>query len=102
MSKRKLVTRELQLTTAEVLSVNKVTNELSTYNATVAGHFDGSELMDVMRNLYEDVDEHFVRITKVSHTKALYGMNEQEFYAYSRPMKTRSTFITDPVKGVTM
>lgn len=92
MAKEKMVTRTFTLTTATIAVLNLGTMTAGEVTHTINGKYDNdSDLLVAMKKVWETDTEKLVAITSTTTFDQLYGMTENEFLAFAKPLPPRGT-----------
>lgn len=91
MARERMVTRTVELTIAEVMTLNTATAEVATVTYKVGGTFkDTNAVLKTVKKLHETDTFKCVAVQSVSTEEVLYGMPEAEFIKLAKVMRPRS------------
>lgn len=98
MARRRMVTREIKQTTAEVMGVMTDTNEPTTLHVVVSGEYSSEEkLLKAIKKVYDDEEQKIVHICSYETDIVLRGMYEEDFILQSMILDdvTRKPIVTE-------
>ena len=96
MARRRMVTRTINFTVAEVMTVNVNTAEVLTTEYRVNGTFeDESALLKALKKLYETDFLKLVKVDNWHDTEVLFGMDETKFMELAEVLPPRTVGIID-------
>lgn len=91
MARERMVTRTVELTVAEVMTLNTATAEVATVTYKVGGTFkDTNAVLKAVKKLHETDTFKCVAVQSVSTEEVLYGMPEAEFIKLAKVLPPRS------------
>lgn len=91
MARVKMVTRTMEKTTAEVMTLNIDTAEVSTMTFEVIGKYTDIELLSKLKDLYETDNVKLVHIVANNLKEILMGMSEEDFAKYAKELPPRTS-----------
>lgn len=90
MARERMVTRTVNQTVAEVMTLNVVTCEVQLQSFTISGVLTGDELLKKLQTLYQTDELKLVHVNKSEVNEVLYGMTEDEFIRLSKVLPPRT------------
>lgn len=92
MAREKMVTRTVTQTTAEVMTIDVTTAEVSILEYTIGGTYDTNEiLLKKLQKLFQTETFKLVNINSTTVEDLLLGMTEEDFIRYARVLPPRNT-----------
>lgn len=92
MAREKMVTRTVTQTTAEVMTIDVTTAEVSILEYTIGGTYDTNEiLLKKLQKLFQTDTFKLVNINSTTVEDLLLGMTEEDFIRYARVLPSRNT-----------
>ena len=91
MSRIRMVTRTVSVTTVTVMCVTVSTATVSTQTYTLSGILDNAAALATVKKQYETDDFKPTAVTKSETSELLYGMPEAEFIKLAKVLPLRST-----------
>lgn len=95
MSRIRMVTRTVSVTTVTVMCVTVSTATVSSQMYTLSGVFDNVTALAMVKKQYETDDFKPTAITKLDTSELLYGMSEAEFIKLAKILPPRGTIATE-------
>lgn len=100
MARERIITRTVINYTAEVLVANTKTATLEVVNINVPIICSTKEKAEkYLRKTWSEKDTVPVRVDMLLQQEKLYGMSEEDFIKYAKPMKDRFNYEQDESKG---
>lgn len=90
MARKRIVTRTIIQTTAEVMCLNVTTAEVTVNTYTVGGMYDSDSLLKVLKPLYETDELKLVAIQNYHEDELLLGLDEDEFIRLAKVLPPRN------------
>lgn len=90
MARTRMVTRTINQVTAEVMTLNVKTAEVSINSYTIGGKYEEAELLEKLKGIFETEEVKLVHIESVSEEEVLLGMTEDEFIRNAKVLPPRS------------
>ena len=91
MARKRMVTRTIMQTTAEVMCLDVTTAEVQTNKYDIGGEYTGSELLTKLQEIFQTDTFKLVHIENQSCTELLLGMDEDEFIRLAQVLPPRGT-----------
>lgn len=96
MARERMVTRTVELTVAEVMTLNTDTAEVRIIPYEIGGGLtDPEAILKAVKKIYESATVKCVAVKNVSVKEILYGMTEQEFIAHAKVLPPRGANAND-------
>lgn len=96
MARERMVTRTVELTIAEVMTLDTTTAEVRVIPYEIGGGLtDPAAILKAVKKLYETDTFKCVAVQSVAVKEILYGMTEAEFIAHSKILPPRSANVND-------
>ena len=96
MARERMVTRTVELTIAEVMTLDTTTAEVRVIAYEIGGGLtDNSAILKAVKKLHETDTFKCVAVQSVSVKEILYGMTEQEFIAHAKVLPPRTGNVND-------
>lgn len=83
MRKEKMITRTIVQTTASVMTIDVTNSEVSIFETKIGGVYTDTELLKVLKKIYETDTYKLVYIESNTHEEILLGMTESQFIKYA-------------------
>ena len=84
----RMVTRTIKTTTVQTMEVNTETATIEYNNYEIVGEYPVKELEKIVRKeVEEETNRKFVSIVKTVKNEQIYGMPEEEFILYAKPIE---------------
>ena len=91
-----MVTRTVELTIAEVMTLDTTTAEVRIIPYEIGGGLtDNAAILKAVKKLHETDTFKCVAVQSVSVKEILYGMTEQEFIAHAKVLPPRTCNVND-------
>lgn len=91
MARKRMVTRTVIQTTAEVMCLNVTTAEVTVNTYTVGGSHDSDSALKTLKSLYETDELKLVAVQDYHEEELLLGMDEDEFIRLAKVLPSRNT-----------
>lgn len=78
-----MITRTITQTTAQVMGIDVTNLEVSIIEAKIGGTYTDSELLKMLKKIYETDTFKLVHIESNKHEEILLGMTESQFFKYA-------------------
>lgn len=91
MARKRMVTRTVMQTTAEVMTLDVKTVEVHFIETTIGGVYTTEALMKKLKKMYETEELKLVHIERHETEEVLLGMTEENFIKYAKVLPPRST-----------
>ena len=96
MARRRMVTRTITFTTAEVMCLNVVTAEVEIKEFKISGIFEGEkDLTKALKKTYETDNYKLVKVNGWNTEDVLFGMDETKFMELAEVLPPRTVGIVD-------
>lgn len=96
MARERMVTRTVELTIAEVMTLDTTTAEVRIIPYEIGGGLtDPAAILKAVKKLYETESFKCVAVQSVAVKEILYGMTEAEFIANAKILPPRSGNVND-------
>ena len=79
MSRERMITRTVEITTAEIMCLDVVTAEVVTKRCDISGVFTDEELLKAIKKICETDTFKVVHVVSQKTSELLYGMPESKF-----------------------
>ena len=89
MARERMVTRTVEITTAEVMCMDVVKAEVITKTYDISGTFTDDELLKAIKKLYETDTFKVVHVVSQKTSELLYGMSEAKFIEMAQILPPR-------------
>lgn len=90
MARKRMVTRTIIQTTAEVMCLNVTTAEVTINTYTVGGSHDSDSALKALKPLYETDELKLVAVQDYHEDELLLGMDEDEFIRLAKVLPPRT------------
>ena len=90
MARKRMVTRTVIQTTAEVMCLNVTTAEVTVNIYTVGGSHDSDSVLKALKPLYETHELKLVAVQDYHEDELLLGMDEDEFIRLAKVLPPRT------------
>ena len=90
MARKRMVTRTVVQTNAEVMCLNVTTEEVSINTYTIGGSYDSDSLLKVLKSIFETDDLKLVAVQDYTEAEILLGMDEDEFIRLAKVLPPRT------------
>ena len=98
MARARMVTRTIEQTTAEVMTINVTNAEVKISKYTIAGKYTGEELLSKLKAIYETETIKLVHVESQSVDELLLGMSEEDFIRLATVLPPRKQYNTSEVQ----
>lgn len=96
MARERMVTRTVELTIANVMTLDTVTADVRIIPYEIGGGLtDKAAILKAIKKLYESDTFKCVAVQNVSVKEILYGMTEAEFIAHAKVLPPRGANVND-------
>ena len=89
MARKRMITRTIEQTTAEVMTLNVNTAEVVTTEYTIGGCYSDEELLKKLQEIFQTNELKLVHIERQECTEVLLGMPEEDFIRYATVLPPR-------------
>ena len=79
MRKEKMITRTIMQTSVQVMAIDVTNSEVSVFETKMGGIYTDSELLEILKKMYETDTYKLVHIESNTHEEILLGMTESQF-----------------------
>lgn len=90
MARKRMITRTIVQTTAEVMCLNVTTAEVTVNTYIVGGAYDSDSVLKVLKPLYETDELKLVAVQEYHEEELLLGMDEEEFIRLAKVLPPRT------------
>ena len=90
MTRKRMVTRTVVQTKAEVMCLNVTTAEVSINTYTIGGSYDSNSLLKALKPIFETDDLKLVAVQDYTEAEILLGMDEDEFIKLAKVLPPRT------------
>ena len=90
MARKRMVTRTIIQTTAEVMCLNVTTAEVTINTYTVGGSHDSDSVLKALKPLYETDELKLVTVQDYHEEELLLGMEEDDFIRLAKVLPPRN------------
>lgn len=90
MVRKRMVTRTIEQTTAQVMTLDVATAEVLIKEYTIGGRFNNEELLNKFKELFETETIKLVNIESQTCEEVLLGMPEEEFIILAKVLPPRN------------
>ena len=91
MARKRMVTRTIMQTTAEVMTIDIPTAQVQILTYDIGGQYTDAELLKKLQSLFETDTLKLVHIDSQTCTEVLLGMDEEEFIRLAKVLPPRAT-----------
>lgn len=91
MARKRMVTRTVMQTTAEVMTLDVTTAEVQVQSYDIGGQYTDEELLKKLQNLFQTDTLKLVHIESQDCKELLLGMDEEEFIRLAQVLPPRNT-----------
>lgn len=91
MSRKRMVTRTVMQTTAEVMTLDITTAEVKVLPYDIGGHYTDEELLKKLQELFNTDTFKLVHIESQTCNEVLLGMDEEDFIRLAKVLPPRNT-----------
>lgn len=90
MARVRMITRTIEQTTAEVMTVNVETAEVLTKEYTIGGKYTPEDLLKKLQDMFQTDIVKLVHIEYMHCEELLLGMSEDDFIKYAQVLPPRN------------
>lgn len=90
MARKRMVTRTIEQTTAQVMTIDVTTAEVQIKEYPIGGRFTDEELLKKLKKLFETDTFKLVHIESQSCEEVLLGMDEEDFIRLAQVLPPRN------------
>lgn len=90
MARKRMVTRTVMQTTAEVMAIDVTTAEVQVHTYDIGGQYNDEELLKKLQKLFQTDTLKFVHIESQTCKEVLLGMNEEDFIRLAKVLPPRN------------
>lgn len=90
MARKRMVTRTIQQTTAEVMTVNITTAEVTINTYKIGGVYTPEDLLKKLKSIFETETLKLVHIESIEIEEVLLGMEEEDFIRLAKVLPPRT------------
>lgn len=90
MARQKMVTRTIEQTTVEFMTLNVTTAEVQVKEYTIGGRYNDADLLNKLKKLFETDTLKLVHIVAQSSEEVLVGMPEEDFIRLAQVLPPRN------------
>lgn len=90
MARKRMVTRTIEQTTAQVMTLDVTTAEVQVKAYPIGGRFNDDELLKKLKKLFETDTLKLVHIESQSCEEVLLGMDEEDFIRLAQVLPPRN------------
>lgn len=91
MARQRMITRTIEQTTAEVMTLNITSATVETKTYEIGGNFTNEELLKSLKKLFETETFKLVHVVSQETKELLLGMSEDDFIRYATVLPPRGT-----------
>lgn len=91
MSRKRMVTRTVMQTTAEVMTLDITTAEVQVQSYDIGGQYTDEELLKKLQNLFQSDTLKLVHIESQDCKELLLGMDEEDFIRLAKVLPQRNS-----------
>ena len=91
MARKRMVTRTVEQTTAQVMTLDVTTAEVQVRPYDIGGNYTDEELLKKLQNLFQTNTLKLVHIMSQECKEVLLGMEEEEFIRLAKVLPPRTT-----------
>lgn len=91
MARKRMVTRTVMQTTAEVMTLDVTTAEVQVQSYDIGGQYTDKELLKKLQNLFQTDALKLVHIESQECKELLLGMDEEDFIRLAKVLPARNT-----------
>lgn len=89
MARKRMITRTVEQTTAEVMTIDVTTAEVTVHTYDIGGKYTPEELLKVLKGIFETETLKLVHIESMERKELLLGMDEDEFIRLAKVLSPR-------------
>lgn len=90
MARKRMVTRTIEQTTAQVMTLDVTTVEVQVKSYSIGGRFNDEELLKKLKKLFETDTLKLVHIESQTCEEVLLGMDEEDFIRLAKVLPSRT------------
>ena len=90
MRKEKMITRTIMQTSVKIMAIDVTNSEVSIFETKIGGVYTDSELLEILKKMYETDTYKLVHIESNTHEEILLGMTESQFMEYATVLPPRT------------
>lgn len=90
MARKRMVTRTIEQTTAQVMTLDVTTAEVQVKAYSIGGRFNDEELLKKLKKLFETDTLKLVHIESQTCEEVLLGMDEEDFIRLAQVLPPRN------------
>ena len=91
MARKRMVTRTVEQTTAQVMALDVTTAEVQVCTYNIGGKYTNEELLKKLQNLFQTDTLKLVHIESQTCNEVLLGMDEEEFIRLAKVLPPRNS-----------
>lgn len=91
MTRKRMVTRTVEQTTAHVMTLDVTTAEVQVRPYDIGGHYTDEELLKKLQKLFQTDTLKLVHIESQYCKEVLLGMEEEDFIRHAKVLPTHTT-----------
>lgn len=91
MARQKMITRTVEQTTADVMTLDVITCDVQVKEYTIGGHYSDGDLLNKLKKLFETDTFKLVHIVSQSSEEVLLGMTEEDFIRLAQVLPPRKS-----------
>lgn len=91
MARKRMVTRTVEQTTAQVMTLDVTTAEVQIRPYDIGGHYTNEELLKKLQELFNTDTLKLVHIESQTCKEVLLGMDEEDFIRLAKVLPPRNT-----------
>lgn len=91
MARKRMITRTVMQTTAEVMTLDVTTAEVQVQSYDIGGQYTDDELLKKLQNLFQTDILKLVHIESQECKELLLGMDEEDFIKLAKVLPPRNT-----------
>ena len=89
MARERMITRTVKETTAEVMTIDVLTSEVTIKEYTIGGEYSDNDLLTKLQSLFQTDTFKLVHINSQVCKEVLLGMSEDEFIRLAKVLPSR-------------
>ena len=90
MARKRMVTRTIEQTKAQIMTLDVITSEVQVKAYTIGGRFNDEELLKKLKKLFETDTLKLVHIESQTCEEVLLGMDEEDFIRLAQVLPPRN------------
>lgn len=90
MARKRMVTRTVEQTTAQVMTLNITTAEVQIFTYDIGGKYTDEELLKKLQDIFQTDTLKLVHIESQSCKEVLLGMDEEDFIRLAKVLPPRN------------